>query len=78
MWVHDLVERLMDGGKLLIPGTGLSIIERVFRREPGRQGNQDALRQAAHKRLIGRSQLGQLLLADCAFLQPDARGLSRT
>ena len=64
----------MDGGKLLIPGTSLPVIERVFWREPGWQCHLDALCQAAHKWLIRFSELRELLFTCRAFLQRDARG----
>jgi hypothetical protein len=43
LWVHHLVECLMDGRKLIIPGTGLPIIKHVCWRDPGWQGHLDAL-----------------------------------
>ncbi|SRR6266852_504318 len=43
LWVHHLVECLMNGRKLIIPGTGLPIIKHVCWRDPGWQGHLDAL-----------------------------------
>src|SRR5258707_14820724 len=71
---QHLLQGMMDGGKLLIPGTGLPVIERVFWREPGWQCHLDALCQAAHKWLIRFSELRELLFTCRAFLQRDARG----
>src|SRR5262245_8690470 len=68
-----LVERLTDAGKPIIPGTDLPVIERVLWWDPRWKGNQDQIGQGAHKRLIRRSEPGQLLLACRCFLQRDAR-----
>src|SRR5437763_6857598 len=71
--VHHLVEGLTNGWEHLIPGTGLPIIERASWRDPGWKGNLDTIGQGAHKRLVCLTQLGQLLLEGCSFLQVAAR-----
>ena len=53
--VHHLVERLTDGWKPLIPGTGLPIIKRISWRDPGWEDNLNTMGQGTHKRLIRRS-----------------------